>query len=234
MRAVLQERDLVGEQDRRGAVGHDQAGGGARAPGAAPPRRASRCGRRARTACRRGPAPWAGRAPRGRARGAGADRRTATCPARRCGCRGPRAGRGRSPAWAMSSASWISSSVASARPSVRFSRALIENSVGSSNAVATSGAELLERVVADVDAVDRDPAAGHVVQPGDQRGQRGLAGAGGADQRERLARAQVEVDVAQHRGVGAGEGEVDVLEAQVAQGGRRRSPCRRRWSGGVS
>ena len=41
------------------------------------------------------------------------------------------------PAWAISIASAISSSVASARPSVRFSRALIENSVGSSNAVAT-------------------------------------------------------------------------------------------------
>ncbi len=37
-----------------------------------------------------------------------------------------------------SSASSISSSVASARPSVRFSRADIENRVGSSNAVATS------------------------------------------------------------------------------------------------
>ena len=71
--------------------------------------------------------------------------------------------------------------------------------------------------VADVDAVDGDPAAGDVVQARHQRGQRGLAGAGGADDRDGLAGRDLEVDVAQHRLVGCvGEGEADVLEAQVA------------------
>ena len=78
-------------------------------------------------------------------------------------------------------------------------------------------AQLLEGELADVDPVDGDPPTGHVVEPGDQGGQDGLARAGGADERDRLAGQDVEVDVAQHRTVGlVGEREVDVLEAQVA------------------
>ena len=95
-RAVLEQRDPVGQQHGRGPVGDDQAGGRRTAPGAAPPRPASRCARRGRTGCRRGPGRSAGPARRGPARAAGAGRRTATCPARRCGCRAPTAGRGRS------------------------------------------------------------------------------------------------------------------------------------------
>ena len=116
----------------------------------------------------------------------------------------------------------MSASVASARPRVRFSRALIENSVGSSKAVATRERRWLEVEVADVDAVDRDPAAGDVVEPRHQGGQDGLAGAGRADQGDGLAGRDVEVDVAQHRLVGlVGEREVDVLEAQVAASAAR-------------
>ena len=84
-------------------------------------------------------------------------------------------------------------------------------------------AEPLEREVADVDAVEGDPAAGDVVEARHQRGEARLAAAGGPDQRDRLARQDLEVDVAQHELVGlVGEGEVDVLEAQVAAlGGHR-------------
>ena len=106
------------------------------------------------------------------------------------------------PAWAMSSACSISASVAGrlgSRPRVRFSRALIENSVGSSNAVATSERRWPQVELADVDAVDGDPAAGDVVEPRHQGGEDGLAGAGGADQRDGLARPDLEVDAAQHR-----------------------------------
>ena len=78
-------------------------------------------------------------------------------------------------------------------------------------------AELLEREVADVDPVEGDPAARDVVEPGHQRGEDRLAAAGGAHQRDGLARLDVEVDVAQHELVGlVGEREVDVLETQVA------------------
>ena len=51
-------------------------------------------------------------------------------------------------------------------------------------------------------------------------------GAGGAHEGEGLAGRQVEVDVAQDGRVGAGIGEVDVLEAQVAAGGRGRGRAR--------
>ena len=121
------------------------------------------------------------------------------------------------PAWAISRAASTSSSAASERPRVTFSRALIENSVGSSNAVATRLRRATSVEVAHVDTVDGDAAAGDVEQPRHERGQGGLAGTGGADEGQRLARRHVEVDVTQHRLVGGvGEGEVDVLEAQVA------------------
>ena len=59
-------------------------------------------------------------------------------------------------------------------------------------------AQLGQRQVADVDAVDGDPAGGDVVEPADQRGQRRLARAGGPDQRDRLAGGDVEVDAVEH------------------------------------
>ena len=111
-------------------------------PAAAPPRPASRCGRRGRTACRRAPARWAGQHRAGQGQPlalAAGERHPLLADA---GCRGPTAGRGRSRPGRSSSASSTSASVASARPSVRFSRALIENRVGSSKAVATSDAQV--------------------------------------------------------------------------------------------
>ena len=150
------------------------------------------------------------------ARAAAAGRRTATCPAHRCGCRGPTAGRGRSRPGDLQRLR-ISSSVASARPSVRFSRALIENSVGSSNAVATSARRCASVEVADVDAVDRHPAAGDVVEPRHQRRSGWSCRSRSRPPARRVSPGRdVEVDVAQHQLVGrVGEGEVDVLEAQV-------------------
>ena len=53
--------------------------------------------------------------------------------------------------------------------------------------------------LAHVDAVDDHPPGLHVVQPRDQRGQRRLARAGRADQRERATRRQVEIDAVEHR-----------------------------------
>src|SRR3546814_14264488 len=58
------------------------------------------------------------------------------------------------------------------------------------------------------------------VQPGQQLDQGGLAGAVLADQRQRLAWTDVQVDVLQRRGVGAGVGEADVLEADAVAGVR--------------
>ena len=138
-------------------------------------------------------------APRGRARAAAAGRRTATSPARRSGCRDPTAGRGRSRPGRRRAPPRSRRRSRRARPRVRFSRALIENSVGSSNAVATSWRRWARsRSRTSTPSIVTAPA-GHVEQPRHQRGQAGLAGPGGADDGDRLARADVEVDVAQHR-----------------------------------
>ena len=56
----------------------------------------------------------------------------------------------------------------------------------------------LELHVADVDAVDRDPSLGRVVEPGDERCERRLAGPGVTDQRDGSARLQLEVDLVEH------------------------------------
>ncbi len=56
-----------------------------------------------------------------------------------------------------------------------------------------------ERVVAQGAAVEQDFAGGCVVQARDERDQRGLAGAGGADDGERRAGGDVEGDVVQDR-----------------------------------
>ena len=52
---------------------------------------------------------------------------------------------------------------------------------------ADDAGEVGQGQVADVDAVDQHPAGRRVVEPGDQRGQRALARAGLADQRQRAA-----------------------------------------------
>ena len=110
----------------------------------------------------------------------------------------------------------MSSSLASGRPSVTFSRTLIENSVASSNAVATMRRRLcrVRSRVSTPSMVTRPAVASY--SRGTSAGERRLAGPGGADDGDGLARRDVEVDVLQHELVGVGVVEVDVLEAQVA------------------
>ena len=55
-----------------------------------------------------------------------------------------------------------------------------------------------EGEVAHVVPVDAHRAAGRVVEPGQHPGHGGLAASGAPDQGDRLARAQVQVEVAQH------------------------------------
>src|SRR6202042_2891627 len=81
--------------------------------------------------------------------------------------------------------------------------------------------EVGEPDVADVDAVDADAAAAGVVQPGDQRGESGLARSGLADQSQGAAGRNVQVDAGEGGPVGAGIGEADVLEANVPGDPRR-------------
>ena len=83
--------------------------------------------------------------------------------------------------------------------------------------------------LADVDAVDRDPAARHVVEPQQQVDQRRLARAGGADDADALAGADLEADVLEHQVVVV-VGEPDVVEARCgpAPGAGRRAGARRR------
>ncbi len=73
--------------------------------------------------------------------------------------------------------------------------------------------------LAEVDPVERDRAGGRVVEPGDQVAERRLARAAAADQGDRLARLDLQVDVAQHQPAGAGIGEADVLEGDPAGDG---------------
>jgi hypothetical protein len=61
-------------------------------------------------------------------------------------------------------------------------------------------AQLGQRQIPHIDPVEQDPAAGDVGQPWDQRGQGGLAAAGGAHQRHRLARLDFEIDPTQYLG----------------------------------
>ncbi|MDQ0370765.1 hypothetical protein J2S42_007434 [Catenuloplanes indicus] len=72
-------------------------------------------------------------------------------------------------------------------------------------------AEPVQTVVAHVPAVDRDGSAGHVVVAGDQPADRGLAGPGRADQRDRLTGADVEIEAVQRAGA------VRVVEPDVVE-----------------
>src|ERR1700761_5718813 len=80
---------------------------------------------------------------------------------------------------------------------------------------ADDGGQVGQPQVAQVDAVDGDRSAAGVVQPGHQGPEGGLTGAGLADQSQRRARGDVQIDVAQRGTVGAGVGEADVGEADV-------------------
>ena len=72
-------------------------------------------------------------------------------------------------------------------------------------------AQVAEPHVADVDAVERDPALDRVVEPRQELHERGLAAAVGADDGHRFAGAHLEPDVVQHLLVRMVI-EIDVLE----------------------
>ncbi len=75
-------------------------------------------------------------------------------------------------------------------------------------------------------AVEEEPPRVGVVEPREQRGDRGLAGARGADERDDLAGLDREVDPVQHLHVAPGRiGEVDALKATAPfTAGRVRPP----------
>jgi len=79
--------------------------------------------------------------------------------------------------------------------------------------------------VADVHAVDRDAATRDVVEARHKRGERRLPGAGPADERDRAAGSDLEVDVLDH-GSPVLVGEVDVLERDAAGAGWQRHRVR--------
>ena len=118
-------------------------------------------------------------------------------------------------ACATSSASSTSWSVASALPRETFSRTLAEKSVASSKPTATWRRSDRKRRVADVDAVDRHPTIGHVVETRYQHRQARLAGARESDEGDRLARLDLEVDVLEDPVAVTGVTEVDRFELHV-------------------
>ena len=99
-------------------------------------------------------------------------------------------------ACATSSASSTSWSVASALPRRRSRGRSRRTASASSKPTATWRRSDRSVDVADVDAVDRHPAVRHVVETRHEHRQRGLARAGEPDERDRLARLDLEVDVA--------------------------------------
>ena len=89
----------------------------------------------------------------------------------------------------------------------------------------------LDRVavrVGDHPPVEQDVAVVDVVEQVDAAQQRRLAGAGGADQRDRLVLADLEVDPAQHLGLAVGLGDALDLEHDLAHAGATSGPRARR------
>jgi hypothetical protein len=66
-----------------------------------------------------------------------------------------------------------------------------------------------------VGAVEQDAAAGGIVEPGDQVAERGLAAAAGADERDRFAGLNVEINVVECVVAGAGVGETHAVECHA-------------------
>ena len=120
----------------------------------------------------------------------------------------------------------MSASVASGCPIKRFSRTLAEKSVGSSNAKPTWARKLRK-----VRSRTSWPSsvtfpAGRVVESREQRRDGRLAGTGHADERERLARMNREVEPAQHGLLASGVGKVHVVESHFAVGAHERRRVR--------
>ncbi len=82
-----------------------------------------------------------------------------------------------------------------------FSRIVPANRKTSCCTMPICAAQRGQRHVADVDAVDRDAAGVDFVEARQQRAERRLAGARRPDERDRLAGADVEVDIAAAPGV---------------------------------
>ena len=74
-------------------------------------------------------------------------------------------------------------------------------------------------MLAHVDPTDQHLTVGRVEQPRDQVEQRGLARAGAPDDGERLARLDAEVEVVQHRLLGARERELGVPQLERHRAG---------------
>ena len=79
--------------------------------------------------------------------------------------------------------------------------------------------QVLDGVLAQIDAVEQDLAFGGVVEARDQLDHGGLALAVFADQGDALAGLDGEVEVLQHAALGAGIGEGDVAEFEAAADG---------------
>ena len=78
--------------------------------------------------------------------------------------------------------------------------------------------EIFEGVLAQVDAVEQDLSFGGIVESGDEFDDGGLALAVLADQRDSFAGRESEVEVLQHRPVGARIGEGDIAKFEAAVG----------------
>ncbi len=87
-------------------------------------------------------------------------------------------------------------------------------------------AQAAQRQVTYVVPVEEHAARVHVVQPREQRGNTRLAGARGADERERLARMDLEIEPAQHRLLVSGIAEVDGVESHFTVGAAERDRAR--------
>src|SRR5690606_24057895 len=80
---------------------------------------------------------------------------------------------------------------------------------------ADAAPQVLGRHLADVDPVDQHAAVGHVVETRDQPHEGRLPRSGGADDGGGQAGGGDEVEIGEHRGLGARVGEGDVVESDL-------------------
>ena len=124
-----------------------------------------------------------------------------------------------------SSAAQISSSVTSGRGVAEVLADRVVEHVGVLRDVADGVLERLQGHVADVVVADAHGPAGDVVEPRHQVGDRGLAGTGGPDQGDHLARLGGEADAVEHLAVvaalhagdGLQAGQGDLVGARVGE-----------------
>ena len=125
---------------------------------------------------------------------------------------------GRAATRSASEACWIaacsSASEASGRAIRMLARRRVVEEIGVLRDQRDQAAQLVELVVAQVGAVQRDAAGIGIPEAHQQLRRRGLAGARGADQRHRLAGGDLEADVGQRAARLAGIGEVHLLQRE--------------------